>query len=45
MPVERVIAAAAVPEVLALDPAPDIVDSGEPEAHHVESIEYSHGVR
>jgi hypothetical protein len=43
--VERVVAAAAVPGVLALDAAADIVDGGEAEAHHVESIQYSHGVR
>ena len=43
--VERVVAAAAVPEVFALDAAADIVDGGEAEAHHVEGIQYSHGVR
>jgi hypothetical protein len=36
--VERVVAASAVPGVLALDAAADIVDGGEAEAHHVEGI-------
>ena len=44
-PVERVLAAAAVPEVLALDPAAaHIVDGGESEAHHVEGVQDPHGV-
>ena len=43
-PVERVLAAAAVPEVLALDAAAHIVDGGESEAHHVEGVQDPHGV-
>ena len=43
--VERVLAAAAVPEVLALDPAANLVDRGEPEAHHMKRIQHPHGVR
>jgi hypothetical protein len=34
-----------VPGVLALDPAADLIDRGEPEAHHVEGIQHPHGVR
>ena len=42
--VERITGAPAVPELLALDPAADIVEGGEPEPHHVERVQHPHRV-
>jgi hypothetical protein len=39
-PVQRVVLAAAVTEILLLDPAPHIVDGGEPETSDVEGVQH-----
>jgi hypothetical protein len=42
--VERVLATAAAPGVLALDPTPNVVDGGESETHRMEGNQHPHGV-
>jgi hypothetical protein len=41
-PVQRIMAAAAVPGEFLLDPPSHVVDRGEPEPGHVERVEHPH---